>query len=180
MKKLLHLEEEKLARLKEQNAKIWLTFTRTRPAWGMIPVRIVFGVVLILEGISRFTFVRHNKDSLLAQLPHEWQLPLIVIFSVIEIVGGAMTIPGVMTRFVGMAILIEMFFAIMFERIPLAFSGDLQTQILLFGIASLLMFSGPGRYSVDGAIARYILQRYPIEKWRLYVYAETPITKWWE
>jgi uncharacterized membrane protein YphA (DoxX/SURF4 family) len=180
MKKFIKIKEEKLERLKEQNAKIWLTFTRTRPAWGMIPVRIVFGVVLILEGISRFTFVRHNKDSLLAQLPHEWQLTLIIVFSVIEIVGGAMAIPGVLTRFVGMAILVEMFFAIMFEQIPFAFSGDLQTQTLLFGIASLLMFSGPGRYSVDGLIARKILKKYPIEKWRLYVYAETPITKWYE
>jgi uncharacterized membrane protein YphA (DoxX/SURF4 family) len=180
MKSPIKIEQEKLDRLKEQNAKVWLTFTRTRPAWGMIPVRIVFGVVLILEGISRFTFVRHNKDTLLAQLPHEWQLTFIIAFSVIEIIGGAMTIPGVMTRFVGMAIVIEMFFAIMFEQIPFAFSGHLQTQLLLFGIASLLMFSGPGRYSIDGLIARKILKKYPIEKWRLYVYAETPITKWYE
>jgi uncharacterized membrane protein YphA (DoxX/SURF4 family) len=180
MKKLIQIEEQKLLRLKEQHAKAWLTVTRTRPAWGMIPVRILFGVTLILEGVSRFTFVRHNRDSLLAQLPHEWQLPVVVAFSVIEIVGGAMAIPGIMTRFVGMAILVEMFLAIMFERIPLAFSHDLQTQILLVGIASLLTFSGPGRYSIDGLIARKILKKHPSDKWNIYVYAETPLTKWWE
>ncbi|MFA5945324.1 MAG: DoxX family protein [Patescibacteria group bacterium] len=176
----MKIEEEKLQKLKEQSAKFWLTITRTRPAWGMIPVRIVFGVMLVLEGISRFTFVRHNRDSLIAQLPHEWQILFIVVFSVVEIIGGAMAVPGVMTRFVGMAILVEMFFAIMFERIPFAFTHDLQAQILLVGIASLLMFSGPGRYSVDGLIARKILKKYPIEKWKVYVYAETPLTKWYE
>lgn len=166
--------------MKEKSAKVWLTVTRTRPMWGMIPLRILFGVTLILEGASRFTFVRHNKEALINQLPHEWTLTLIIFFSVVEILAGCLAIPGLMARFAGFALLVETSLAIFFERIPLSFSHDLQTQILIIGIASLMTFSGAGRYSVDGKIAKSILKKFPVKKWEIYCYAETPYTKWWE
>src|SRR5688572_20435814 len=102
-----------------QAAKVWLTFLRTRPMWGMIPLRIIFGVTIILAGISRFTFVRENKESFLSALPHEWAFPLLIVLSVIEIVAGVLAIPGVLIRFAGFAIVIEMAASIFIERIPL-------------------------------------------------------------
>lgn len=146
----------------------------------MIPLRIIFGVTIILEGISRFTFVREHKESFLSALPHEWALPILTVFTAIEIAAGILVIPGLMARFAGFAIVIEMAAAIFVERIPLDFSMDLQTQILLVGIAGMMSFSGAGRYSIDHYLAKRILKEHPTKKWEIYCYAETPYTKWWE
>lgn len=148
--------------------------------WGLIPLRIIFGVTLILAGISRFTFVKENKESFVAALPNEWAIPLLTALSVIEIVAGVMAIPGLLARVAGFVIVVEMAAAIFIERIPLDFSMDLQTQILLFGIAAMMSFSGAGRYSIDHYFARKVLKQHPNKKWELYCYAETPYAKWWE
>lgn len=148
--------------------------------WGMIPLRVIFGVVIILQGLERFLLVRHHDMSIIGQLPNEWAYVVLLVFSVIEIIAGAMAIPGLFTRIVGFVIAAEMFLAIFFERIPFAFGSDLQTQLLLLGIASLMIFSGSGRYSVDHLLAKRHLLKYPSKKWELYCLAETPYTKWWE
>lgn len=174
------INEAHIEKVREHSAKVWLTITRTRPMWGMIPLRIIFGVTLILEGFSRFTFARHHTAALLSQLPNEWAFALVVFFSVVEIIAGLLMLWGFLVRFAGLALLVEMSVAIFLERIPLAFSRDLQTQILIIGVASLMVFSGAGRYSIDRHIAKKILKKRPIKKWELYCYAETPYTKWWE
>lgn len=148
--------------------------------WGLIPLRIIFGVTLILAGISRFTFFKENKESFVAALPNEWAFPLLIALSAIEILAGAMAIPGFLGRIAGFAVVVEMAAAIFIERIPLDFSMDLQTQILLFGIGAMMSFSGSGRYSIDHLLARKVLKEHPSKKWELYCYAETPYTKWWE
>lgn len=148
--------------------------------WGMIPLRVMFGVVLLLQGLQRLLLVRAHDASLLSQLPSEWAIALVVFFSVVEILAGVLAIPGLMVRMVGFAIATEMFLAIFFERIPLDFTRDLQTQMLLIGVASLMIFSGAGRFSIDHWLARRHLLKYPSKKWELYCLAETPYTKWWE
>lgn len=159
---------------------IWSLITRTRPMWGMIPLRIIFGVVIILQGIDRLTSIRAEEGSLLATLDGGWVTALVIVFSVIEILGGLFAIPGLFVRFVGFGIMTEMCVAIFFERIPLEFSGSLQAQLLIVGIASLMIFSGAGRHSIDHWLACRHLVRYPNKKWELYCLAETPYTKWWE
>lgn len=148
--------------------------------WGMIPLRVMFGVIIILQGIERVQVLKASQDSLLSQLPHDWMLAIVLLFSIIEILAGICAISGFMVRIVGFTIAIETFVAIVFERIPLDFSSDLQTQMLFIGIASLMIFSGAGRHSVDHWLACRHLVRYPNKKWELYCLAETPYTKWWE
>lgn len=147
--------------------------------WGMIPLRVMFGVVIILQGIDRLVSVR-EAGSVLWTLSHEWQLAIVLAFSIIEIIAGALAIPGLFVRFVGFAIVIEMAVAVFFERIPLEFTGSLQAQLLMIAIASMMIFSGAGRHSVDHWLARKHLVKYPNKKWELYCLAETPYAKWWE
>lgn len=166
--------------MREHIPKLWCMLVRTRPMWGMIPLRVVFGVTLILQGIGRFVFFRQHETSLLSGLPNEWSFLVLVIFSVIEILGGLMIIPGLFARIVGFAIAIEMFLAVFLEQIPLDYSRDLQTQIILACIASMMIFSGAGRYSIDHKLAIAHLKKHPNKKWELYTLAETPLAKWWE
>lgn len=148
--------------------------------WGMFPLRVIFGVMLVLGGLSRFLLFRQDPMSLLANLSGTAALVIIIIFSVIEILGGILAMSGFLTRFVGFFIVLEMTLAIVFERIPLDFSRDFQTQVLLLAIASMILFSGAGRFSVDRYIARRLLKKHPNKKKELYCIAETTYTKWWE
>lgn len=154
--------------------------TATRPMWGMFPLRLVFGPMLILEGLSRYLLIRQDPASWLSELPGETAFTIIFIFSIIEIVGGALITVGFLTRFMAFFIMFEMATVIVLERIPLDFSYSLQAQILLLAIASMMLFSGAGRFSVDRYIARQLLKKIPNMKKELYCIAETPYTKWWE
>ncbi|MDA0207832.1 MAG: DoxX family membrane protein [bacterium] len=165
--------------MKHRTEKALLTLLATRPMWGMIPLRIIFGVSLILSGLSRFTFVRQTSDTILAELPGEFALGLIIFFSVVEIIAGLLSVSGLFARAVGTIVLIEMSVAIFLERVIIDFR-DLQTQVLLVAIASILFFSGGGRYSLDQIFAKKLLKKHPNKKKELYLLAETPYAKWWE
>lgn len=165
--------------MKKQTEKAMLTLLATRPMWGMIPLRIIFGVSLILSGLSRFTLVRQTSDTLLAELPIEYGLGITIFFSVIEILAGLLAISGLFSRAVGTIVIFEMSLAIFLERVIVDFR-DLQTQVLLFAIASILFFSGGGRYSIDQYLAKKLLKKHPNKKKELYLLAETPYAKWWE
>ncbi|MFH1712557.1 MAG: DoxX family protein [Patescibacteria group bacterium] len=166
--------------MKDDLRKIWLTMTATRPMWGMFPMRIIFGVMLILGGLSRFLLFQQDPLSLLASIPGATAFAIIVIFSVIEIIGGVFMVSGFLSRFISFFIIVEMMMSIAIERIPLDFSRDLQTQVLILAIASMILFSGAGRFSVDRYIARRLLDKFPNKKKELYCIAETPYTRWWE
>lgn len=166
--------------MKVQTGKILLTLLATRPMWGMFPLRTIFGILLILGGAARFTMAKNGSEALIGQIPGEFALMLIIFFAIVEILGGALSLVGLGQRAVGLLIVVEMSVAIFIERIPLDFSRDLQTQVLLFAIASMVLFSGAGRFSLDRYFARKLLVKYPSKKKELYCIAETPYTKWWE
>lgn len=165
---------------KEKLGRLALALSSTRPIWGLIPLRFIFGVTLILEGLARFTFVRAQRGALVDQLPGEWAFFILVLFSVIEIVAGILIIPGLFSRFAGGIVMVQMTVALFLEGIPLEFTRDMQTQILLIGIASMIFISGAGRHSMDWIVARELLKKYPSKKREIYTLAETPFTKWWE
>lgn len=167
-------------KLSQKTGKVLTTLLATRPMWGMFPLRTIFGVMLILEGMSRFAIAKHNPEAIIGQIPGEWALVLVVIFSVIEIGSGLLSLIGFAQRLVGLLIVTEMSFVIFVERVPIDVSRDLQTQILLFAIASMVLFSGAGRFSIDRYLARQLLKTFPNKKKELYCIAETPYTKWWE
>ena len=158
----------------------WLQMLKTRPMWGMLPVRIIFGTVLFFHGLSRLLVMRGDVGSIIESLPGEVAFVILVVFSVVELVCGAFIIPGFMARFVGFGIMIEMILSIFLERIPLGFEGDIRLSMLLFAISTMVFFSGAGRFSVDRAIARKLLDKFPNKKRELYILAETPYTKWYE
>lgn len=166
--------------MRPKHAKFWLYALGTRPMWGMLPLRIMFGVILVLEGLSRFVFFHENKAALLASLPSAWGYAILIGFSVIEILSGCLAIPGFLARFAGLCIVLEMTLSIAVERIPLAFGRGLETQMLLLAIAGMMLFSGAGRHSVDHRLALRMLKNHPNRKKELYCVAEMPLCRWWE
>lgn len=151
----------------------------SRPMWGMIPVRITFGTILLTQGIGRLIHMHGAYGSIIEQLPGPFAAVLFVFFSVIEILGGAMIIPGLCSRLVGFAVLIEMIISIFTERIPLGFHGDVRLDMLVLAVAGMIFFSGGGRFSLDRLIAKHLLRLHPSKKWEHYLIAETPYCEHW-
>ena len=151
----------------------------TRPMWGMIPARIALGTMLLLHGVGRLLIMHTDPGTILHGLPGPLAFVVLLFFSLVEMLGGALIIPGFLSRFAGMAIIVEMTASIFSERIPLGFSGDVRLEVLIFAMASMMLFSGAGRFSVDRWIARKLLEKYPNKKWEHYCIAETPYCDHW-
>lgn len=151
----------------------------TRPMWGMISARITLGSMLLLHGASRLLIMRASPGTLLQELPGPISFAVLLLFSMVELLGGALIIPGFLSRLAGLMIVVEMAVSIFSERIPLGFSGDIRLEILIFAVATMIFFSGAGRYSVDRWIARRLLKKYPNKKWEHYCIAETPYCEHW-
>ncbi|HBL39557.1 TPA: hypothetical protein DDZ10_02695 [Candidatus Uhrbacteria bacterium] len=153
---------------------------KTRPIWGLIPVRIVFGSILFIHGATRLIEARQRSGALIEELPSEAAFVLVLLFAVTEFLGGALIIPGFLTRAAGFVLVVEMIVSITIERLPLGFSGSgLPFELLLFAVAGMLFLSGAGRFSIDRAIARRLLARAPNEKHEAYIVAETLHTRYW-
>lgn len=157
-----------------------LNLFKTRPIWGIIPVRIVFGSILFIHGATRFIEARGRSGAFIEELPGEAAFVLVLLFAITEFIGGALIIPGFLTRAAGFVLVVEMIVSITIERLPLGFSGSgLPFELLLFAVAGMLFLSGAGRYSVDRAIARRLLAKCPNEKHEAYIVAETVHTRYW-
>ena len=159
--------------------KVLFSLFVTRPAWGMVPARITFGTILLLHGLARLLMIKASPGTFLHELPGPVAFVILIIFSLVELLGGALIIPGFLSRLIGFVVVIEMIFSIFTERIPVGFPGDVRLETLFFSFATLFLFSGGGRFSVDRWIARRLLQKYPSKKWECYVIAETPHCEHW-
>lgn len=148
--------------MKKHLPLIWSLLTRTRPMWGMIPLRIIFGALLLLHGFA------HISDGYFS------------VVGTLEIIAGGASVAGFMVRIVGLFVAFEMIVARFVPSFSLGFSLDIQTQLLVVGIVALMIFSGGGRHSVDNWLARRHLVKYPDKRWELYSIAETSYTRWWE
>src|SRR3989304_981899 len=118
----------------------------TRPMWGIVPVRIAFGLVLMMSGTEIFSSVS----------------PTVGILTVL--LGTAMIL-GLFCRIVGTIItIIAISNAFLISSLEAFVNGGV---LNIFGLAFALMFvfSGAGRFSVDRAIARRLLKKYPSKKW---------------
>ncbi len=168
----MSISEVKLAAL--------INLFKTRPIWGLIPVRIVFGSILFIHGATRLIEARQRSGAFIEELPSEAAFVLVLVFAVTEFIGGALMIPGFLTRVAGFLLVIEMIASITIERLPLGFAGSgLPFELLLFSVAGMFFLSGAGRFSADRAIAKRLLRRCPSEKHEAYIVAETLHTRYW-
>lgn len=167
--------------MKEKHARTWIQLFVTRPMWGLIPLRIAFGTILLLDGAGRLIHMRGEVGSFIEELPGPAAFVILIVFSILQFFGGALIIPGFLSRVVGFVIVIELILSIFLERIPLGFQGNIRMELMMLAVAAMLTFSGGGRFSVDRGIARRLLKDAPSKKWEHYLIAETPYCeKWYE
>lgn len=80
------------------------------------------------------------------------------IVATIELVGGAMLIVGIGTRYIAAALAVFMLVAIVLAKLSLGFLGNGQMagyelELLLFGASLFFVFADPTRLSLDHKLA---------------------------
>ncbi|MCC8035567.1 MAG: DoxX family protein [Rikenellaceae bacterium] len=118
---------------------------------GLLILRLFAGGILLPHGIQKI----ENYNALSHSFPDPIGLGSTLSFILIlltETVGSVFVILGLLTRPAALAVSLGMFVAA-FLSSPDGFSSQSsQLPLLLMGVYLSLIFSGAGRYSLDGAI----------------------------
>lgn len=123
---------------------------------GLLVLRVVAGLVFFMHGWQKLidngiSATQTGFDAMGAPMPEITA----VIVTFVELIGGAMLILGLLTRLVGLLLVIDMasaFFIVHVENGFFISNGGFELVFLLGGAALALVIAGPGRYSADAAL----------------------------
>lgn len=121
-------------------------------SYAAVPLRLAVGGVFLHHGIMRLQVGLPGTAAYL----HSVGVPFANIFAVIligvEVVGGALTILGILTRIWGLCFVVEMVAAIVRVKLPGHVNFELQA-LLLAGAASLVAL-GDGPLALGMSLKR--------------------------
>ena len=144
------------------------TFATLRTAeWMPITaVRVLIGIFFCISGgtklfvPSQFSVMERTLAESHIPFPHASAF----FVSLVEFVAGAGLVVGLLTPLCALVLLIDMIIAVATNRVhsiqastPLSWLDDFLylPEVLYVMILAWLIFSGPGRYSLDGLIVRW-------------------------
>ena len=125
--------------------------------WGMVPLRVVVGIVFLMHGGQKvFVFGFGGTADIMSKLG----LPLPALSAAVviaaEILGGLGIITGLLTRWAGLALAIEMLVAIPVARLHGGFFTPYgyELELTLLGACLTLAAVGSGGASLDRMLRR--------------------------
>ena len=126
-----------------------------RPEWGLLAVRLTVGVVMVFAGwMKLFGFgVPMFAQALAAEgVP----LPLLFAWGVtlLELVGGAFLILGLLARPIALLLAIDMLVAMLLVSLEVGFlsatgKSGAEINVILIGSLLAIVFAGAGSISLD-------------------------------
>ena len=129
-------------------------------------VRVLIGIFFCISGGTKllvpaqFSMMEHTLAQSLIPFPHANA----IFVSLVEFVSGAGLVVGLLTPLCALVLVVDMIVAVATNRIHsiqasgvLAWLDDFLylPEVLYVMILVWLIFSGPGRYSLDGLIMRW-------------------------
>lgn len=121
-------------------------------SYGLLPIRIMAGIVFIAHGIPKFYDVSGGYGFFQSiNLPPELFLPI----ALLEVIGGLAILFGILTRIASALFIIEMIGVIVTAKLSKGFIGGYEFELLLISICISLVILGPGKISIEN----YILKR---------------------
>lgn len=130
-------------------------------------LRLMAGSVFLWEGIIKFVFANQGVGRF-TKLGFPFPGPTADLVAVIEIVGGALLLAGLLTRFVGIVFVVEMIVAVLSTKISMflgtsplplppvapqigfwAVLHEVRSEFAQMFVSVFLLLEGPGRLSVD-------------------------------
>lgn len=160
--------------------EIIMHITRTRPQWGLVPLRIVFGFLIITHSIDLFS--RKTLEGRLTFFSLSgWPLGAMIFVTALTEVCGLFLIPGLLSRLSGLVILLLASSSSVYQFIKFKTVLNLRFKLSIISMAILIVMSGAGKFSLDHKISVEIEKKYPNDKVHSYIHAETelPNTPWW-
>ena len=120
------------------------------PAWGMVPLRVVIGLVFLMHGSQKLLNLNSTAaffDSIgipIAQVAA-------ALVTAVEILGGVALILGWFTRVVAALLAIDMAVAILTARMDGGFfaPSGFEFELTLLGACLTLAVMGAGGFSLD-------------------------------
>lgn len=109
-------------------------------------LRITVGVLFIVHSVGKFDSGSQGFFSSVG-LPPE----MAPVIGLLELIGGALLVAGVLTRIASSLLAIEMLAIMIYIKKLHSFSGQggLELDLLLFAILLTLIVLGPGRISIS-------------------------------
>ena len=124
--------------------------------WGIALLRVVVGLTFFMHGYQKlFQMGVGGVGGFFGSLGIPAADLAAVVVSVIELVGGLALIVGVLTRFFGVLLAVDVLVALLLVHRPNGFFvGDNGIELVLVLAASglALALTGPGALALDGAL----------------------------
>lgn len=121
-------------------------------SYGLLPIRIMVGMVFIAHGIPKFYDTSGGYGFFQSiNLPPELFIPI----ALLEVIGGLAILFGILTRIASALFIIEMIGAIVTAKLSKGFVGGYEFELLLISICLTLLILGPGKISIEN----YFLKR---------------------
>ena len=125
--------------------------------WGIAILRLAIGVTFFMHGWQKlFQLGVPGVAGFFGQIGIPAPMAAATLVSLIELVGGALLIAGLFTRWVSIPLAIDMLIAAVLVHLPAGFfapSGVELVFVLLGGTAALAL-NGPGAFALDRLIGR--------------------------
>jgi putative oxidoreductase len=128
-----------------------------RPAWGMLPLRLVVGLVFAVHGGQKlFGFGLAGTAGFLGSLGIPLPMVAATVVIVVELLGGLALLAGAWTRIVATALAGDMLVAILTVHARGGFfvPHGVEFVLTLLGACLTLAALGAGALSLDGARER--------------------------
>lgn len=113
-----------------------------------LPIRIMTGIVFIAHGLPKFQNIQGTQSFFASSgIPPELALPV----GLLEVIGGSMLIVGLLSRITSILFIIEMIGVVLLVKLQngLTGKGGYELDLLMLTISINLLFSGPGRISIE-------------------------------
>ena len=122
-------------------------------SFGLAVLRIATGLVFLDHGYQKmFKMGIGGVTGFFGQIGVPLPSVMATLITVLEVFGAVAIIVGFLTRPLALAFALDMLGAIFLVQLKNGFS-KFELEFLLLGAAVALLFTGPGRYSIDAIIA---------------------------
>jgi putative oxidoreductase len=125
-----------------------------RPAWGILPLRLVVGLVFIVHGGQKlFGFGLAGTAGFLGSLGIPLPMVAATVVIAVELLGGLALLAGAAARIAALALAGDMLVAILTVHARQGFfvPHGVEFVLTLLGACLTLAALGAGAFSVDGA-----------------------------
>ena len=120
--------------------------------WGMLPLRIVVGLVFLMHGAQKlFIFGPAGTADIMGKLGLPLPLLCATVVIAVELLGGLAILLGVFARLAGALLAFEMVVAILVARVHGGFFAPYgyEFELTLLGASLTFALHGPGRMSLE-------------------------------